>query len=141
YSAKKTLNLVQSLYETHKIVTYPRTDSKYLTDDMKSTMKERLQAVSDFAPEVKQYLKNGAIVQQTKVFQDSNVTDHHALLPTENRARYEKLSNEEQKIYQMIVSRFLGLFAQPHKVSQTKVTVEFGKERFIFRQNRVVQAG
>ncbi len=62
-------------------------------------------------------------------------------LPTENRARYEKLSNEEQKIYQMIVSRFLGLFAQPHKVSQTKVTVEFGKERFIFRQNRVVQAG
>ena len=141
YSAKKTLNLVQSLYETHKIVTYPRTDSKYLTNDMKSTMKERLQAVSDFAPEVKQYLKNGAIVQQTKVFQDSKVTDHHALLPTENRARYEKLSNEEQKIYQMIVSRFLGLFAQPHKVSQTKVTVEFGKERFIFRQNRVVQAG
>ncbi|HHJ5224832.1 TPA: DNA topoisomerase, partial [Enterococcus faecalis] len=133
YSAKKTLSLVQSLYETHKIVTYPRTDSKYLTNDMKSTMKERLQAVSDFAPEVKQYLKNGAIVQQTKVFQDSKVTDHHALLPTENRARYEKLSNEEQKIYQMIVSRFLGLFAQPHKVSQTKVTVEFGKERFIFR--------
>lgn len=57
YSAKKTLSLVQSLYETHKIVTYPRTDSKYLTNDMKSTMKERLQAVSDFAPEVKQYLK------------------------------------------------------------------------------------
>lgn len=106
YSAKKTLSLVQSLYETHKIVTYPRTDSKYLTNDMKSTMKERLQAVSDFAPEVKQYLKNGAIVQQTKVFQDSKVTDHHALLPTENRARYEKLSNEERKIYQMIVSRF-----------------------------------
>ncbi|WP_277902912.1 DNA topoisomerase III [Enterococcus lactis] len=141
YSAKKTLSLVQSLYETHKIVTYPRTDSKYLTNDMKSTMNERLQAVSDFAPEVKQYLKNGAIVQQTKVFQDNKVTDHHALLPTENRARYEKLSNEEQKIYQMIVSRFLGLFAQPHKVSQTKVTVEFGKEQFIFRQNRVVQAG
>ncbi|TKN94718.1 DNA topoisomerase III, partial [Enterococcus faecium] len=71
YSAKKSFSLVQSLYETHKIVTYPRTDSKYLTNDMKSTMKERLQAVSDFAPEGKQYLKNGAIVQQTKVFQDS----------------------------------------------------------------------
>ena len=68
YSAKKTLGLVQSLYETHKIVTYPRTDSKYLTNDMKSTMSERLQAVSDFAPEVKQYLKNGAVVRQTKVF-------------------------------------------------------------------------
>ncbi|GMC01868.1 DNA topoisomerase III [Enterococcus thailandicus] len=141
YSAKKTLSLVQSLYETHKIVTYPRTDSKYLTNDMKSTMKERLQAVSDFAPEVKLYLKNGAVVKQTKVFQDSKVTDHHALLPTENRPRYEKLSNEEQKIYQMIVTRFLTLFAEPHKVSQTKITVNFGKEIFVFRQNRVVQAG
>ncbi|MDT2772948.1 DNA topoisomerase III [Enterococcus durans] len=141
YSAKKTLGLVQSLYETHKIVTYPRTDSKYLTNDMKSTMSERLQAVSDFAPEVKQYLKNGAVVRQTKVFQDNKVTDHHALLPTENRPRYEKLSNEEQKIYQMIVTRFLGLFAEPHKVSQTKITVVFDKEEFIFRQTKVLQAG
>lgn len=141
YSAKKTLWLVQSLYETHKIVTYPRTDSKYLTNDMKSTMSERLQAVSDFAPEVKQYLKNGAVVRQTKVFQDNKVTDHHALLPTENRPRYEKLSNEEQKIYQMIVTRFLGLFAEPHKVSQTKITVVFDKEEFIFRQTKVLQAG
>lgn len=141
YSAKKTLGLVQSLYETHKIVTYPRTDSKYLTNDMKSTMSERLQAVSDFAPEVKQYLKNGAVVRQTKVFQDNKVTDHHALFPTENRPRYEKLSNEEQKIYQMIVTRFLGLFAEPHKVSQTKITVVFDKEEFIFRQTKVLQAG
>lgn len=141
YSAKKTLGVVQSLYETHKIVTYPRTDSKYLTNDMKSTMSERLQAVSDFAPEVKQYLKNGAVVRQTKVFQDTKVTDHHALLPTENRPRYEKLSNEEQKIYQMIVTRFLGLFAEPHKVSQTKITVIFDQEEFIFRQTKVLQAG
>ncbi|WP_074800625.1 DNA topoisomerase III [Enterococcus mundtii] len=141
YSAKKTLGLVQSLYETHKIVTYPRTDSKYLTNDMKSTMKERLQAISDFAPEVKTYLKNGAVVRQTSVFQDNKVTDHHALLPTENRPRYEKLSNEEQKIYQMIVTRFLGLFAEPYKISQTKITVVFGNEQFVFRQNRVLEAG
>lgn len=141
YSAKKTLGVVQSLYETHKIVTYPRTDSKYLTNDMKSTMSERLRAVSDFSPEVKQYLKNGAVVRQTKVFQDNKVTDHHALLPTENRPHYEKLSNEEQKIYQMIVTRFLGLFAEPHKVSQTKIIVVFGKEEFIFRQTKVLQAG
>ena len=141
YSAKKTLGLVQSLYETHKIVTYPRTDSKYLTKDMKGTMKERLQAISDFAPQVKQYLKNGAVVRQIQVFQDNKVTDHHGLLPTENRPRYEKLSNEEQKIYQMIVTRFLGLFAEPHKVSQTKVIVTFGKEQFVFRQNKILQSG
>ncbi len=72
FSAKKTLSLVQSLYETHKIVTYPRTDSKYLTNDMKATMKERLQAVADFAPEVKGYLKNGGQVVQQAVFNDKS---------------------------------------------------------------------
>ncbi|MBV7391607.1 DNA topoisomerase III [Enterococcus sp. ALS3] len=141
YSAKKTLSLVQSLYEVHKIVTYPRTDSKYLTQDMKATMKERLQAISDFSPEVKTYIKNGGKVIQNKVFQDSKVTDHHALIPTEQRPRYEKLSNDEQRIYTMIVERFLGLFAEAHKESQQKVTVAFGEETFTFRQNKVLVAG
>lgn len=141
FSAKKTLSVVQSLYETHKIVTYPRTDSKYLTQDMRATMKERLQAVSDFAPEVKSYLKNGGQVIQTKVFNDSKVSDHHALLPTEQKARYEKLSNDEQKIYNMIVTRFLGLFAAPHKTSQQKVTVAFGEAQFVFRATQVLESG
>lgn len=141
FSAKKTLSLVQSLYETHKVVTYPRTDSKYLTNDMKATMKERLQAVSDFAPEVKTYIKNGAQVKQKRVFQDSKVTDHHALIPTEQRARFEKLSTDEQRIYNMIVTRFLGLFAEAHKESQQKVTVTFQQETFTFRQNKVLVAG
>ena len=141
FSAKKTLSLVQSLYEFHKIVTYPRTDSKYLTTDMRATMTERLQAISDFAPEVKSYLRNGAQVKVSKVFQNDKVTDHHALIPTEQRPRYEKLSNDEQKIYSMIVIRFLGLFAEPHKTKQTKITVEFGKENFIFHQSKVEQVG
>lgn len=141
FSAKKTLSLVQSLYETHKIVSYPRTDSKYLTTDMKGTMKERLQAIADFSPEVKGYLKNGAVVKQQNVFQNAKVTDHHGLIPTEQRPRYEKLSNDEQKIYQMIVQRFLGLFAEPNQTKQTKVTVAFGKETFVFHQNKVVVAG
>lgn len=141
FSAKKTLSLVQSLYEFHKIVTYPRTDSKYLTTDMKATMKERLQAVSDFSPEVKTYIKDGGQVKLTKVFQNEKVTDHHALIPTEQRPRYEKLSGDEQKIYNMIVTRFLGMFAESHRTKQTKVIVNFGKEQFIFRQSKVEVAG
>lgn len=141
FSAKKTLSLVQSLYEVHKIVTYPRTDSKYLTSDMKATMKERLQAISDFAPEVKQYIKGGAVIKQQKVFQDSKVTDHHALIPTEQRPRYEKLAGDEQKIYNLIVERFLGLFAEPHKERQQKVTVTFGEDTFTFSQHEVLVAG
>ena len=141
FSAKKTLSLVQSLYEIHKIVTYPRTDSKYLTQDMKATMKERLQAVGDFSPEVKSYLKNGAVVQQKAVFNDAKVSDHHALLPTEQRANYAKLSSDEQKIYNMIVTRFLMLFALPHKKVQQKATVAFGEYQFVFTQNKVIEQG
>lgn len=104
-------------------------------------MKERLQAVADFAPEVKGYLKNGGQVVQQAVFNDKKVTDHHALLPTEQRARYEKLTTDEQRIYQMIVSRFLMLFAKPHKKQQQKVTVTFGSETFVFNRNTVLEAG
>lgn len=141
YSAKKTLSLVQSLYETHKVVTYPRTDSKYLTTDMQQTMKERLQAVVDFAPEVKQYLKNGAKVEQQSVFNNQKVSDHHALIPTEQRANGAKLSSEEAKIYQMIVQRFLMLFAKKHQKRQQTITVKFGEETFIFKQTTILEAG
>ena len=141
FSAKKTLSLVQSLYETHKIVSYPRTDSKYLTTDLKATMQERLQAVADFAPEVRGYIKNGAVVQQKAVFNDAKVSDHHALLPTEQRANYAKLTNDEQRIYKMIVARFLMLFALPHKKVQQKATVTFDAQQFIFTQSKVLEAG
>ena len=82
YSAKKTLSVVQSLYEVHKIVSYPRTDSKYLSTDMISTMKERLQAVGSMVPEALEYAGKGAKVVQKKVFNNEKVTDHHALIPT-----------------------------------------------------------
>lgn len=142
FSARKTLSLVQSLYEIHKVVSYPRTDSKYLTKDMASTMKERLQAVASYYPnEVKAINRNGGKVKVTQVFQDSKVTDHHGLIPTEQRPRVEKMDNDEQKIYQMITLRFLGLFGDPHVTNQQTVTVKVGKETFIFRQVKIEQAG
>lgn len=142
FSARKTLSIVQSLYEVHKIVTYPRTDSKYLTTDMKATMKDRLQSIAHYYPEeAKKYLREGAQVKQQKVFQNAKVTDHHALLPTEQTPKIEKLSNEEVKIYQMIVQRFLGLFAEPYRAIQESVAVSFGEHQFLFKQNRVVEYG
>lgn len=141
YSAKKTLALVQSLYEIHKIVSYPRTDSKYLSSDLKATMKERLQAITNLIPEAQQYLGAGSKVVANRVFNDAKVTDHHALIPTEQRPRYDKLSQDEHRIYTMICKRFAGLFAQPYQTKQEKVTVQFGSETFIFTQHKVIEAG
>lgn len=141
FSAKKTLSLVQSLYEIHKVVTYPRTDSKYLTTDMQNTMKERLQAISDFSPQVKTIIKNGSKVVLKKVFNNALVSDHHALIPTEQRANFAKLSSDEQRIYQMIVSRFLMLFLPEYQEKVEKITLSFGSERFVASNKKVLESG
>lgn len=142
FSAKKTLSLVQSLYEVHKVVSYPRTDSKYLTTDMAATMKERLQAVVSYYPEAaKQALRHGGKVTVTKVFQNNKVTDHHGLIPTEQSARAEKMSPEENKIYQMITLRFLGLFSEPYVIQEEKIDIKNEEYRFTFKQHKVLKQG
>ncbi|WP_248621076.1 DNA topoisomerase III [Enterococcus cecorum] len=141
FSAKKTLSLVQSLYEIHKVVTYPRTDSKYLTTDMQNTMKERLQAISDFNPQVNTIIKNGSKVVLKRVFNNALVSDHHALIPTEQRANFAKLSSDEQRIYQMIVSRFLMLFLPEYQEKVEKITLSFGSERFVANNKKVLEPG
>lgn len=141
YSAKKTLSLVQSLYESHKAVSYPRTDSKYLPKDVAATMKDRLNAIASFDPRAKAYLKAGSQVKLTSVFNDSKVTDHYALIPTEESPRVDRMSSDEVKIYRLIVERFLGLFADKHLTQTVKATVDFSGNHFIFRQEQVLQAG
>lgn len=141
YSAKKTLSLVQSLYESHKAVSYPRTDSKYLPKDVANTMKDRLQAIAGFDSRAKEYIKNGSQVRLTSVFNDQKVTDHYALIPTEESPRVEKMTSDEVKIYRLIVERFLGLFAEKHVTQNVKATIDFSGNLFVFRQEQVIQAG
>lgn len=141
YSAKKTLSLVQSLYEIHKVVSYPRTDSRYLSNDIKSTLMERLQAIRKYDSRAEESIKNKAKVILKKVFNDSKVTDHHALIPTEQVPNYSKFSADEQKIYNLIVSRFLGIFAQPYTVEELRAVVTFDKDEFIFVGKKVLDYG
>lgn len=141
FSAKKTLSLIQSLYEIHKAVSYPRTDSKYLPEDIAATMRERLQAVASFDKRAQGYIQSGAKVTKKAVFNDAKVTDHYALIPTEERPRFDKMSSDEIKIYELIVDRFLGLFAQNHITATVTATVKVGTETFHFKQQTVKQAG
>ncbi len=111
YSAKKTLSIMQSLYETHKVLTYPRTDSKHLTSDMRSTLRERVEAcgVGDMRPYAFKLLKGDLHVGKS-VIDDSKVSDHHAIVPTEVSPFINSLETDERKIYEMVVKRFLAVF-------------------------------
>lgn len=142
FSAKQTLNYMQSLYERHKAVTYPRTDSRYLTEDMTDTLKDRVKAcqAGSFAPVCSRILKSP--IKGNKSFVDNGkVSDHHAIIPTEQGVQLNELEFGERKIYEMVVSRFLAVLLPPCEYEQTEVTVECGGELFEAKGNRICKPG
>lgn len=126
FGAKETLNIMQSLYETHKILTYPRTDSRYITTDIVPTLKERLQAVNIdcYASHVQGILKKG--IQSNKRFVDNQkVSDHHAIIPTEEYVDLQRLSYDEKRIYDLVVKRFLAVLSDIAVFENTKIQARF----------------
>ena len=142
YTAKETLSILQKLYEQHKLVTYPRTDSKYISTDIVDTLKDRIEACQ-FPPYSKHaftILKNG--IRTNKSFVDNaKVSDHHAIIPTEERANLQALTDRERKIYDLIIKRFLAIFFPPYTFEQTTVTVKIGNENFEAKGKHVLSLG
>ncbi|GER68255.1 DNA topoisomerase III [Weizmannia acidilactici] len=131
FTAKKTLNVLQDLYERHKLVTYPRTDSKYLTKDMENTMYERLVALKDaYKQEIQPVLAKKGKILAKRVINDAKVTDHHAIIPTDERPVLSDLSSDERKIYDMIVKRFLALFYPVYEYETVKFKLDAGGKMF-----------
>lgn len=126
FSAKETLNYMQNLYETHKLLTYPRTDSRYLSQDIVATLKERLQAISIdvYEPYARELLQNGYKVSRRFV-DDTKVSDHHAIIPTEEYVELQRLSPNEKKIYDLVVRRFLAVLSKPSEYEKTKIHAVF----------------
>ncbi|HET7579720.1 MAG TPA: DNA topoisomerase III [Bacillales bacterium] len=142
FSAKKTSNVLQGLYERHKIVTYPRTDSRYLTKDMESTMMDRLKAISSaYKAETQPILKQKGKVTAKKVFNDAKVTDHHAIIPTEQPLYLADLDKDEHKLYDIIATRFLALFYPPYKYESIHAVIEVAGETFIAKETAVIDKG
>lgn len=142
FSAKETLNIMQRLYENHKVLTYPRTDSRYLTTDVVGTLKERLQAVNSGAyRELAAPLLRQNIQGKASFVNDSKVSDHHAIIPTEQAPSYIHMSNEEKKIYDMVVRRFLAVLYPAYEYEETTLVGEISGENFHARGNRELKAG
>ena len=132
FSAKETLNIMQRLYENHKVLTYPRTDSRYLSSDIIPTLKDRLAACQTGPYRKMALMASKQTLPGKPVFvNDAKVSDHHAIIPTEQSAQLSHMTNEEWKIYDLVVRRFMAVFFPPFQYEQTQVTVEIAGEHFV----------
>ncbi len=133
-SAKETLNIMQRLYENHKVLTYPRTDSRYLTTDIVGTLKERLEAIGTGPyKKLSAALIRKPIVTNSSFVDNQKVSDHHAIIPTEQYVCLENMSTEERKIYDLVVRRFLAVLYPPYEYEEATIKVQVEKEEFIVK--------
>lgn len=143
YSAQKTLSIAQDLYEKRKLITYPRTDSRYLSQDMipkiHSTLK-KLQ-VEPYQIYIQKLLQNDKLPITKRIVDDSKVSDHHAIIPTDVTPKIHKLSEEEHKIFNLIVKRFITVFYPYHIYKVTKVITNIQQEYFLSKGNTILQLG
>ncbi len=131
-SAKETSNAMQQLYERHKLVTYPRTDSKHISRDIVPSLVERVKCVSIGPWQTAAVLVLRTGIQTTRRFvDDAKVTDHHAIIPTDQYVDLSGLDQNERKIYDLIVKRFLAVLSPASEYEQTKLTLDIGGETFV----------
>lgn len=142
YSSKQTLNIMQRLYENHKILTYPRTDSRYITTDIVATIPDRLKAIAigEYRITADGLLK-GKINGNKSFVDNSKVSDHHAIIPTEEKPNLSNLSSEERKIYDLVVKRFLSVLLPPFEYVQTTIEGKVENERFIAKGKVISSKG
>ncbi|WP_294147561.1 DNA topoisomerase III [uncultured Clostridium sp.] len=142
YSAKETLNIMQRLYENHKVLTYPRTDSRYLSADIVPTLKERLKACGTGPYKtLAGRLQGRALPEKLFFVDDGKVSDHHAIIPTEQYVQLDHMTVDERRIYDLVVRRFLAVLYPPFEYEQTSLTVKAGGERFTARGEIVKTPG
>ena len=131
FSAKETLNIMQRLYENHKVLTYPRTDSRYIGKDIVPTIKERLKACG-IGPyrKLAGALMNKPVQVNGSFVDDKRVSDHHAIIPTEQFVQLDHMTNEERKIYDMVVRRFLAVLYPASQYEQVTMEAKAAGETF-----------
>ena len=140
-SPKQTLNIIQRLYESHKVLTYPRTDSRYLTTDMKNTLADRLRAIGGDYKEITAKLLREKDFNMKRIINNSKVSDHHAIIPTEQKPNYMSLSDTELKIYNLVVKRFLENLLPDYKYEETSYSFKLDNKVFTAKSTKVIQLG
>jgi DNA topoisomerase III len=142
YSAKETLNIMQKLYEQHKVLTYPRTDSRYISSDIVGTLPERLKAcgIGEYRTLANKILTKP--IKATKAFvDDSKVSDHHAIIPTESYVNISAFTDKERKIYDLVIKRFLAVLFPAFEYEQLTLQAKIKEESFVARGKTILTSG
>jgi DNA topoisomerase-3 len=137
FSAEDTLKLIQSLYEK-KVTTYPRVDTTFLSDDIYPKVPNTLKGMTDYA-ELTAPLLGKKLPKSKKVFDDTKVTDHHAIIPT--GVRPINLSENERKVYDLVARRFIAAFYPDCQISTTTVLGKVGKVEFKVTGKQILEPG
>ena len=140
FSAEETLRYIQSLYEK-KVTTYPRVDTTYLSDDIYPKVPGILEKLTPYAEYVKPILAGGKIPKSKKVFDNSKVTDHHAIIPTNMEPQRVPLTREEKLVYDLVARRFIAAFYPDCEYSSTTVMAEINKAEFKATGRQILSNG
>ena len=141
FTAKKTLATAQKLYEQHKLITYPRTDSRYLSQDMLGKVQETLEHYDGALEEIGRAALSFGVKMTPRVFDDAKLTDHHAIVPTGRRASGARLSPDERALYDMVAMRLAAAFYPCHEYDALRVVTCVGQDRFLSTGRSVVEEG
>lgn len=141
FSAEKTLNLCQSLYETHKATSYPRTDCSFLPESQYADAKNVLAAIAKTMPPLAGLVAKCDCSIQSPTWNDKKITAHHGIIPTQQAADGSKFSDDERKIYRLIAERYLSNFLPAHEYLACSIELRIAMERFSAKGRLVTKPG
>src|SRR5699024_5748398 len=138
FSGKQTLNAMQTLYQRHKVLTYPRTDSRVLSSDIVPTLNDHLDAggTGDYR-KLAQNVKRKNFQLPKSVVNNAAVSDHHAIIPTEEPADWGSFGSNERKIYDLVIQRFLAVLSEPYIYEETRIQAKCSNEYFTAKKINV----
>lgn len=140
-SAQDVLDICQALYEKHKLITYPRSDCRFLPQEHIDQINGVKSAIENNCPELKTAIDNADFTLRSKTWNDKKVEAHHAIIPTLRKARMENLTENEKAVYQVIATQYLAQFYPAYKYAELQIDVDIVGGKFISKTNQMLDEG
>jgi len=142
FTAEKTLKIAQELYEKHKVLTYPRTDSRCLSEDIRPKIPALLNALTQDFPEYANAAKSSIEkINNKRIFNNEKVSDHHAIIPTGKRISWDTMDDDTVNLLKLVLARFLAIFFPPYVTDTQKIIAKINSHHFICQGKRVAELG